>query len=66
MLQQVSDNEPPKLADIKRQLQNISHEIDEVTKSSNLQPVELSTILAAGHRVREAIAHVIAAETRAQ
>ncbi len=60
---QVVENQPPKLADIKRQLQNVQHELEELIETIGVndqkKAAEVTQTL---YRVREAITHAESAE----
>jgi hypothetical protein len=60
---QVTDSPTPNIADIKRQLNNTTHELDELVNTTvTHDPLKASDLSQALFRVREAIAHLEAAE----
>lgn len=61
---QVTDSPTPTVADIKRQLNNAGHELDQLATVSGMQEAYTADVLAAQHRVREAVAHLEAAEKK--
>lgn len=59
---QVTELSTPKPADIKRQLQVSEHELDEITLTPQSDSIAQANMRQALYRVREAIAHLEAAE----
>jgi hypothetical protein len=57
----VRDTTTPTIADVKRQLKNAEHELDEIAKQQN-QDVVNGMVEQARYRVREAITHLEGAE----
>ncbi len=58
-MQQVTDSGTPTVPDVKRQLHNAEHELDEIVKQGGIGH---KTVEQALFRVREAIAHLNMAE----
>lgn len=59
---QVTDQPTPKLADIKRQLLNTAHELEELGEVPGNDQKITDSIQQSLYRVREAITHIDAAE----